>query len=113
MPLMMRRPSPRLREQPFMLSPRLQEVAYRDAAQVFQFLHSSPHGLTEQEAARRLAHVGTNQVIYERPPAWWMQLAKAFATPFIAVLLLLGIVSPMLSWLPLPIGTGPRCSSSS
>ena len=75
------------------LSPLLREVAHSDTARVFQLLQTSPQGLSEQEAARRLEQFGNNEVIHEKPPTWWMQLIKACATPFIAVLVVLGTVS--------------------
>ena len=93
MPLMSRRRSPQSQEKLLLLSPLLREAAFCDVAQVFHILQSSPHGLTEQEAAKRLANGGMNTVSYELPPVWWRQLVKAFATPFILVLILLGIAS--------------------
>src|SRR5579872_109153 len=93
MPLMSRRRSPQSQEKLLLLSPLLREVASCDAAQVFHSLQSSPHGLTEQEAAKRLADGGTNTVSYEPPAVCTRQLAKAFATPFILALILLGIAS--------------------
>lgn len=114
MPLMSRRRSPQSQEKLLLLSPLLREAAFCDVAQVFHILQSSPHGLTEQEAAKRLANGGMNTVSYELPPVWWRQLVKAFATPFILVLILLGIAS-LFSDVLLAAPTGrnwARCSSS-
>jgi Mg2+-importing ATPase len=49
--------------------------------------------LTEQEAARRLIQEGAAAIVSVPAPAWWVQLARAFATPFLAVLLLLALIS--------------------
>ena len=82
-----------LRKPRLSLSPLLRDVARSDTTRVFQLLQTSPQGLFEQEAARRLEQFGNNEIVHERPPAWWIQLINAFATPFIAVLVVLGTVS--------------------
>lgn len=50
-------------------------------------------GLSPAEAANRLALFGPNEVGHERPPAWYAQLLAGFKNPFIAVLLVLALVS--------------------
>ncbi len=50
-------------------------------------------GLSPAEAANRLALFGPNEVGQERPPAWYTQLLSGFKNPFIAVLLVLALVS--------------------
>ncbi|MFE6842882.1 magnesium-translocating P-type ATPase [Streptomyces sp. NPDC057686] len=64
----------------------------RPGARVLQDLCTTPGGLTHAEAALRLERHGANVVAHERAPRWWVQLAKAFRNPFIAVLVFLAAV---------------------
>ncbi|MFF3859175.1 magnesium-translocating P-type ATPase [Streptomyces sp. NPDC002209] len=64
----------------------------RPGARVLQDLSTTPGGLTHAEAALRLERHGANVVAHERAPRWWVQLAKAFRNPFIAVLVFLAAV---------------------
>ncbi|MCX4626944.1 magnesium-translocating P-type ATPase [Streptomyces sp. NBC_01443] len=64
----------------------------RPGAQVLQDLSATRNGLTHAEAALRLQRHGANVVAHERAPRWWVQPAKAFRNPFIAVLVLLAAV---------------------
>lgn len=73
----------------------LHEAAWGDIAQVCTLLRCAPHGLTEQEAARRLACVGRNEIAGTRPLPWWVQLARAFLNPFILVLVVLSLISAL------------------
>lgn len=50
-------------------------------------------GLSPAEAANRLALFSPNEVGHERLPAWYAQLLLGFKNPFIAVLLVLALVS--------------------
>jgi Mg2+-importing ATPase len=56
-------------------------------------LDTFEHGLTRREVEERLKKYGTNEVVHEKPPRWYMQLAHAFVNPFIAVLVVLMAVS--------------------
>ncbi|MFJ6796808.1 magnesium-translocating P-type ATPase [Streptomyces sp. NPDC091268] len=71
---------------------RLTAIGARPAARVLADLDTAPDGLTRAEAALRLESHGPNAVAEERAPRWFVQLAKAFANPFIAVLLFLAAV---------------------
>lgn len=71
----------------------LSETAYSNTTQLFQLLHSTPVGLTEQEAAHRLTYIGRNEVASERLLPWWLQFARTFTNPFILVLVVLSLVS--------------------
>ncbi|MFI6002597.1 magnesium-translocating P-type ATPase [Streptomyces sp. NPDC051366] len=64
----------------------------RPGARVLQDLSATRNGLTHAEAALRLERHGSNVVARERAPRWWVQLAKAFRNPFIAVLVFLAAV---------------------
>ncbi|MFI5207238.1 MAG: magnesium-translocating P-type ATPase [Gemmatimonadales bacterium] len=56
-------------------------------------LEAERPGLAEDEVLRRREVSGLNEVAHERPPAWYVQLFHAFATPFTIVLTLLSAVS--------------------
>ncbi|MFJ7204528.1 magnesium-translocating P-type ATPase [Streptomyces sp. NPDC098789] len=71
---------------------RLSGLSARPGPQVLQDLSATCNGLTHAEAALRLERDGANVVAHERAPHWWVQLAKAFANPFIAVLVFLAAV---------------------
>ncbi|MEV8532064.1 magnesium-translocating P-type ATPase [Streptomyces sp. NPDC051211] len=70
----------------------LASVSARPAVRVLQSVDSSHHGLTHAEAALRLDRHGANEVARERAPHWFVQLAKAYCNPFIAVLVFLAAV---------------------
>ncbi|MEU6917494.1 magnesium-translocating P-type ATPase [Streptomyces olindensis] len=66
---------------------------------VLRRLESGPRGLTDTEAASRLAARGENTLPQERTPAWPRRCLRALRDPFTAVLLCLGLVSAAVaSW---------------
>ncbi|MFJ3961289.1 magnesium-translocating P-type ATPase [Streptomyces sp. NPDC090036] len=71
---------------------RLTAISARSGVQVLQEVDASTAGLTHAEAALRLERHGPNVVAQERAPRWYVQLAKAFWNPFIAVLVFLAAV---------------------
>ncbi|MFD9210155.1 magnesium-translocating P-type ATPase [Streptomyces sioyaensis] len=71
---------------------KLAQVSARSAAQVLQDLHARHNGLKYSDVTERQERFGPNTVAHERAPSWGIQLAKAFANPFIAVLVLLAAV---------------------
>ncbi|MGW6842234.1 magnesium-translocating P-type ATPase [Streptomyces sp. NPDC054958] len=71
---------------------RLADISARSGVQVLQEVDASPAGLTHAEAALRLERHGANTVAHERAPRWYVQLAKAYGNPFIAVLVFLAAV---------------------
>ncbi|MET9696540.1 magnesium-translocating P-type ATPase [Streptomyces sp. NPDC006529] len=71
---------------------RLTALSARPGPQVLRDLSATPDGLTRAEAALRLERGGANAVARERAPRWWVQLARAYANPFIAVLVFLAAV---------------------
>lgn len=56
-------------------------------------LDSATAGLETAEAALRLENYGENQVAHDKAPHWLSQLWRAFANPFISVLVTLMVVS--------------------
>ncbi|MER5732362.1 magnesium-translocating P-type ATPase [Streptomyces sp. NPDC002138] len=71
---------------------RLAGLSARPGPLVLQDVDASRNGLTHAEAALRRERDGANVVAQERAPRWWSQLAKAYANPFIAVLVFLAAV---------------------
>ncbi|MFF8726036.1 HAD-IC family P-type ATPase [Streptomyces sp. NPDC015171] len=62
-------------------------------------LDTGPRGLTEAEAAVRLAAVGENTLPLHRTPSWPLRWVRGLRDPFTAVLLTLGLVSACVaSW---------------
>ena len=76
------------------------EMAALDVDDVYGLVQSSDLGLTEPEAAHRLAKHGPNQITHERPPQWYVLLLRNFQNPFIVLLLVLATVSYITSNLP-------------
>ncbi|WP_330347994.1 HAD-IC family P-type ATPase [Streptomyces sp. NBC_00582] len=69
------------------------------ALQVLRRLESGPRGLTEAEAAARLADTGGAPPPATRPASWPRLLLRGTQDPFTAVLLVLGLVSALVaSW---------------
>ncbi|GAA2307615.1 magnesium-translocating P-type ATPase [Streptomyces hawaiiensis] len=75
------------------------EPAEGTTLEVLRRLESGPRGLTESEAASRLAAFGENTLPDRRTPSWPRRCARALRDPFTAVLLCLGLVSAAVaSW---------------
>ncbi|MBW8794609.1 MAG: magnesium-translocating P-type ATPase [Streptomyces sp.] len=67
--------------------------------QVLRRLDTGPRGLTEAEAAARLAELGENSPPLPHTVSWPLRCARALRDPFTAVLLTLGLVSALVaSW---------------
>ncbi len=64
-----------------------------DTKEVLTWVAGNEGGLTQQEAERRMAQYGSNELIQEKPPTWYAILLKNFLHPFIIVLFLLGAIS--------------------
>ncbi|MET9855057.1 magnesium-translocating P-type ATPase [Streptomyces sp. NPDC006450] len=71
---------------------RLAEISARPGVRVLQSVDASRNGLTHAEAALRLERHGSNVIAQERAPRWYVQLARAYANPFIGVLVFLAAV---------------------
>ena len=68
----------------------------RTVAGTFQTLASRPSGLTESEAAGRLASVGRNELLVVPPTPAWKVLLRQFGSPLILILLAAGVITAML-----------------
>ncbi|MEV6567293.1 magnesium-translocating P-type ATPase [Streptomyces kronopolitis] len=71
---------------------KLARISARPAAQVLQDVHARRDGLKYSDVTERQERFGPNTVAHEKAPHWGVQLARAFANPFIAVLVLLAAV---------------------
>lgn len=74
-------------------------------------LRSQRQGLTQAEAAKRLALYGRNEVAHEKAPPALIQLLMAFNNPFIYVLLVLALVSFFTDYI-LPLRAGQETDLS-
>jgi len=67
----------------------LLELGKNDPSRIFEKLGTSKDGLTGSEVVERLKEYGKNRVAHTKPPAWWVQLIKAFITPFTLILVVI------------------------
>ena len=74
-------------------------------------LRTHRQGLTQAEAAKRLATYGRNEVAHEKAPPALVQLLMAFNNPFIYVLLVLALVSLFTDYI-LPLRAGQETDLS-
>src|SRR3974377_1005467 len=74
------------------LSMRAVQESHQKLDDTLAKLGCSLEGLTEQDAADRLATDGPNEVAHEKPPHWLVQLLMCFKNPFIVVLVALALI---------------------
>ncbi|HEV2947908.1 MAG TPA: magnesium-translocating P-type ATPase [Gemmataceae bacterium] len=75
------------------VSPQLVGAARREPEDVCKMLETSPTGLTQQEAERRLEQYGPNEVAQERESGWPWRLLLACRNPLVILLTALAAVS--------------------
>lgn len=80
------KPKARLRSQTL-------EAAYANLDDLLAALGSAECGLTQAEAAVRLADYGLNEVTRERPAPRWVQFLRNFRNPFVGLLATLAVIS--------------------
>ncbi|MFE9169133.1 magnesium-translocating P-type ATPase [Streptomyces kebangsaanensis] len=74
-------------------------LAAPSVLEVLRRLDSGPRGLTEAQAAERLARAGANTVPAQQAASWPRLFVRSLRDPFTAVLLCLGVVSTaVLAW---------------
>ncbi|MGZ3335818.1 MAG: P-type ATPase, partial [Isosphaeraceae bacterium] len=71
----------------------LHAAAQGKVSTLLKSLGTSLDGLSSDEVRRRQCKFGLNEVVYERPPRWHVQILRAFKNPFIALLGALGAVA--------------------
>ena len=79
--------------QKIQVSPDLLEAAKRSPEELFQKVQSSPQGLTQEEAERRLEQYGPNTLGQEKQHTWLKLLGKAVINPLVILLLVLASVT--------------------
>lgn len=75
------------------ITQKLREAAQKEVPALLEMMKTSEEGLSPEEAKKRLSKFGSNEVDYDKSPSWFMQLMKAFANPFIFILLAIVIIS--------------------
>ena len=72
---------------------RLRRAAAEENAFLYSMLDSSENGLSQTEVTERRRKFGFNEIAHEKAATWYVQLFQAFLNPFIAVLVVLAVVS--------------------
>ncbi|MFW6080234.1 MAG: HAD-IC family P-type ATPase, partial [Gemmatimonadota bacterium] len=67
------------------------------ASEVERLLGTAADGLSEDDARRRLAHYGPNELETEREEPWWQILLDQFRDPLIYILLIAAFVTAVIS----------------
>jgi Mg2+-importing ATPase len=75
------------------VAPQLIQLAGADAGAIYSALHTSPNGLSEAEAQRRLREVGPNVIVSDRTHPWLRLLFHALVNPLVILLLVLATIS--------------------
>jgi Mg2+-importing ATPase len=74
-------------------SGRVQEVARTDRDAALRLCGSASGGLTQEEAERRLATHGANEIAAHGPPPWPLRLLHTLRNPLVILLAVLAVVS--------------------
>lgn len=72
---------------------RLLKYSSMDINELLKSLKSSPEGIKENEARKRLERYGRNEVSHEKPLKWYAHLLRSFINPFIGILVAIGLIS--------------------
>lgn len=72
---------------------KLKQCSYTDKHTLFELMKTSDEGLDTEQIEERQTEFGSNEVVHEKAPAWYVQFIQAFVNPFIAVLILIAITS--------------------
>ncbi len=79
---------------------KLQNASRQDDKFVYAMLETSEEGITNVTADDRRLKFGVNELQHQKAPKWYVQLLKAFANPFICILLAIAFVSFIMDvWL--------------
>ena len=74
-------------------SPILAELARLEKSEVFTRMKTSPEGLSEADAERRLAEAGPNVIASEKHRGWLWRLLTATRNPLVILLIVLAMIS--------------------
>ena len=72
---------------------RMRTAAAAEPGQALDLCESAPHGLTQDEAERRLTVQGPNEIATRRPDSWARRLLRALANPLVILLAALAVLS--------------------
>ncbi len=72
---------------------KLKNIAACESEESLNILESNPAGLSADVVRDRLHLFGLNEVTHEKAPKWYVQFFQAFFNPFIAVLIILAVIS--------------------
>lgn len=71
----------------------LTDFANKNIEDLYVDLNSREQGLIENEVIEKRKKFGTNLIVYEKAPAWYIQLLISFLSPFNAVLFFIVVIS--------------------
>src|SRR5450631_4348933 len=71
----------------------LKDAAQKDKNGLFTLLECEEEGLSDSIVLDKRAKYGFNEVAHEKPPAWYIQFAQSFITPFNGVLFFIASIS--------------------
>ncbi len=72
---------------------KLVAIGHESTDAILAELNTSLAGLSAHEATLRLKKYGKNEIAHTKPPAWYVELFKAFLNPFVGILLIIGVAS--------------------
>lgn len=72
---------------------KLRQASIKEEKAVLNMMDSSESGISAESAEERTERYGLNEVQYDKPPSWIVQLIKSFLNPFIFILLAIVIIS--------------------
>lgn len=72
---------------------KLRKIAKLGRDDCYTALGSTEEGLWPRNIADKVKRFGLNEIQHTKAPAWYVQLLLAFINPFIAVLMVLGLIS--------------------
>jgi Mg2+-importing ATPase len=72
---------------------KLKNAARAERGYLFAMLNTQESGLKENQVLEKRGKFGLNEISHEKAPAWYVQLFQAFVNPFIAILIVIAIVS--------------------
>lgn len=69
------------------------EIAKSDVESTLDFFKTTSQGLSHEEATKRLEVYGENKVVSQKRIKWYITLFNSFRSPFISLLIILGMLS--------------------
>ncbi|MBE5091372.1 magnesium-translocating P-type ATPase [Bacillus thuringiensis] len=69
------------------------EIAKSDVKSTLDFFKTTSQGLSQEEATKRLEVYGENKVVSQKRIKWYITLFNSFRSPFISLLIILGMLS--------------------